>query len=572
MRLRPVLGCALLVTTFLALPATAGSCSSARSVRGHNPGYAAVAREIDAAAGRHQVPPPMLKAIAWKESGWGQFFSDGRAKVSGGCGIGIMQITGGNYDKRRLAADYRYNIDIGAQVLAGKAKASAGNVPAHLGADEPRVLENWYRAAYRYNGSGLRAERYADAVFSLMRTPPSGIAPYAPAVPVTSPKSALRGYRPTAGHSYVAGGDGTWRSSIGTTRHATLRADYLALSPSITPGREVETDQQLTMTLSVRNVGWATWQPDRVGISTYPLGRESRLAHESWPSASRPTGLSAAVPPGALARFSFPARVGPVSSQTTVNEEFVPLFDGQPVLSGRAGSIWVIDPAATPTAAITSAPEFVTDAGTGSEVTIGLTAADPMPGSGLDRVELTSRSCATCVWGPARSVVGGSVTMTLGEPGAYDVRVRAVDRAGHMSPWSAVHTVIVPFDNVRREVKYGLGWLSTQASDSWLGTVHTTDKRGATVELSATGTRFAVIGARGPEIAAFTVYVDGAPVAFVDPSSGSAANRRVLWDTELSYGRHTIRVVVGVPTDVSGYLTPSSSAARTAVIDAIAGA
>ena len=278
------------------------------------------------------------------------------------------------------------------------------------------------------------------------------------------------------------------------------------------------------------------------------------------------------MPPGGLARFSFPARVGSVSRQTTVSEEFVPLFDGQPVLSGRAGSIWVIDPAATPTAAITSAPEFVTDAGTGADVTIGLTAADPMPGSGLDRVELTSRSCSTCVWGPAQSVVGGSVTMTLGDPGAYDVRVRAVDRAGHMSPWSPVHTVIVPFDNARPEVRYGTGWTSTQASDSWLGTVHATDKRGATAELTATGTRFAVIGARGPEIAAFTVYVDGAPVAFVDPSSGAAGNRRVLWETELARGKHTVKVVVGVPTDLSGYLAPSSSAARRSVIDAIAGA
>jgi hypothetical protein len=162
MRTRLPLALAVLGSLVSVAPAAASGCDTARGVRGSNVSYSAVNAAIHASATVYQVPPMVLKAIAWKESNWRQFWSDGRAKVSPDCGIGIMQITGGTWDYYRLAADYRYNVAAGAKVLSEKMNTSSANLPAALKPDDRRVTENWYRAAYRYNGQGTGAESYAD--------------------------------------------------------------------------------------------------------------------------------------------------------------------------------------------------------------------------------------------------------------------------------------------------------------------------------------------------------------------------------------------------------------------------
>ena len=116
------------------------------------------------------IPPAILKANGWIESGLTQAASDvpfsavGPALVSFDCGHGIMQITsgmtrgddGGRASKQQalVATHYLYNIARGAVILADKWNSAPAARPI-AGTDtdsDPRILENWYFAVWSYNG------------------------------------------------------------------------------------------------------------------------------------------------------------------------------------------------------------------------------------------------------------------------------------------------------------------------------------------------------------------------------------------------------------------------------------
>ena len=72
------------------------------------------------AAIKADIPPEVVKAIAWEESDWQQF-KDGKPNVSTDGGIGIMQVT--DYDpaeEESLKTDIEYNIKKGIEILNSK--------------------------------------------------------------------------------------------------------------------------------------------------------------------------------------------------------------------------------------------------------------------------------------------------------------------------------------------------------------------------------------------------------------------------------------------------------------------
>lgn len=572
MRLPQVLACVslalgLVTTTAGPAAASASGCALARAQSGSNPSYAQVSAAIDAAAHRRRVPPPLLKAIAWKESGWGQFWPDGRAKVSADCGVGIMQITGGAWDYRRLATDYAYNVDAGAQALAAKMAQSSANVPPALGADERRVIENWYRATYRYNGSGYRAEGYADAVFALVVTPPDGIRRYAPPVGVTNPKNVVRGYRPTSAHGYVARLDGRWVSTIGTFTGPVTRGDLLPMFPFMSPGGVLEGGQRASTTYAVRNLGWALWDPTQVGVATFPAGRASALADSTWRSSTVAAALARPVYPGAVARVAFAVRAAAVGGSRTVEERFALSYGGRPLATGAAGSTWTLHPVGVPTADITSAPVYALEDGGTPAATVQFQAGDPAPGAGLNRVELSSRlACDLCAWTTPTVTGPGAVTgrVQLSGAGAHEVRARAIDNAGNYGPWSAPRRVLVPRDDATSDVVFDGSWAPVSAAESWLGTVHSTSTPGAAVETVADASQLAVVGATGPNLADLEIWVDGALVAVVAPRSDVFTHRRVLWEAPVPLGRHRLMVRVA-----GSALSAAAASAGEAHIDAL---
>ena len=107
------------------------------------------------------VPPVILKAIAWTESGWQQFNSDSLPLLSPDYGYGAMQITSGMAGaagmdgalplstQARVGGDYLFNIAYAARMLAENFK-----LMPQINNGDPTRLEDWYYAIWAYNGWG----------------------------------------------------------------------------------------------------------------------------------------------------------------------------------------------------------------------------------------------------------------------------------------------------------------------------------------------------------------------------------------------------------------------------------
>lgn len=118
--------------------------------------------QIPATTGVTTIPPSVLSAVGWVESGWHQLSSRGTPLVSGDFGYGVMQITSGmagafhdvhgsidDTTQSRIASDATYNIAQGAAMLAAKYAATP-----KIGNGDPQVIEHWYFALWAYNGWG----------------------------------------------------------------------------------------------------------------------------------------------------------------------------------------------------------------------------------------------------------------------------------------------------------------------------------------------------------------------------------------------------------------------------------
>jgi hypothetical protein len=118
-----------------------------------------------------QVPPVLLKAIAYIESGITQgasstpYGSIGPALIAFDCGHGVAQVTTdmtvpsgeigrGSPQQALVASNFAYNIARGANILVSKWNEAPEEKPI-AGTDtnsHPALLENWYFAVWAYNG------------------------------------------------------------------------------------------------------------------------------------------------------------------------------------------------------------------------------------------------------------------------------------------------------------------------------------------------------------------------------------------------------------------------------------
>ncbi|MCI0839959.1 MAG: hypothetical protein J4O00_10090, partial [Chloroflexi bacterium] len=113
------------------------------------------------------IPPVILKAIGFLESGWAQasyiplvqYGEIGPVLSSHDCGYGLMQITSGmqnisnvpNLDQAMIGSHFGFNIARGAVILADKWNFSPEVRPI-VGARDPTLMEDWYYAIWGYNG------------------------------------------------------------------------------------------------------------------------------------------------------------------------------------------------------------------------------------------------------------------------------------------------------------------------------------------------------------------------------------------------------------------------------------
>lgn len=112
------------------------------------------------------VPPTLLKAIGWVESGWRQASfttprgSTGPTVTSSSCAYGLMQVlTGMNIDaapnarQMKIGTEFLSNIAAGAQILGAKWNLAPDHIPVVLPRN-PRSLEDWYYAVWAYHCYG----------------------------------------------------------------------------------------------------------------------------------------------------------------------------------------------------------------------------------------------------------------------------------------------------------------------------------------------------------------------------------------------------------------------------------
>jgi len=118
-----------------------------------NPTPAEIRALLHDAAVVHDIPPKILYAIAWQESGWRQFDADGDPLISTDGGIGIMQVTTipDGVDVDLLKTDIAYNIDVGAGILETKWGYAPSVFPV-IGDGARRCYEDWFFAVWAYNG------------------------------------------------------------------------------------------------------------------------------------------------------------------------------------------------------------------------------------------------------------------------------------------------------------------------------------------------------------------------------------------------------------------------------------
>jgi hypothetical protein len=127
----------------------------------------------------------------------------------------------------------------------------------------------------------------------------------------------------------------------------------------------------------------------------------------------------------------------------------------------------------------------------------------------------------------------------------YRYEVRARDRAGNVGAWVAGTTVR---PTLLQQTTAGIAWSGAWATHSSTvasgGSVTSSAAAGASVSYTFSGRGIAVVAQRDPTFGQFRVYVDGALIVTGDAFGAIHAERQVVFLRAVSYGTHTIKVVV----------------------------
>lgn len=173
-----------------------------QSTSDKNPPAEEISRMLTEAALKNNIPPEILKAIAYAESNWQHYWSydnpdakacqnwkAGETKIGFDCiGIGIMQVSdyrfmddGPEKDAyiKRLKEDIEFNIQEGVEILLNKWDLKNGTgkyaIPT-INKGSMDKIENWYFAIMAYNGRSIRNDpryndyTYQDKIYGFMET------------------------------------------------------------------------------------------------------------------------------------------------------------------------------------------------------------------------------------------------------------------------------------------------------------------------------------------------------------------------------------------------------------------
>lgn len=123
---------------------------------------------------------------------------------------------------------------------------------------------------------------------------------------IPSTSSSIRGHRDWPGNATACPGD-TLFPYLPELRlpYETFGAVLIANSFSGDGIVRLQTGQQAWGTLSLTNIGAATWQPATTRLGLHPHDTTSPVADASWLAPGRPAAVSSPTPPGQMGTFSF---------------------------------------------------------------------------------------------------------------------------------------------------------------------------------------------------------------------------------------------------------------------------
>lgn len=252
------------------------------------PSLAEVSDRLTYWANQYNIPPILLKAIAWQESNWRQVDASGKPLISSnGNGIGIMQISGSDYAlhnlsqeeyRNKLMNDFDFNISEGARILSQKWR-----IAPKIGDGDRNKLENWYLAVWAYNGWDNKNNPYyakthgtipyQDKVMSLVNQKYNSTISLTS--PVTLPDSSLFPQAPLD-QSFAPA---TWAPSF--------LSNWKTPEPFHTGDLEINTDRLLTTggtTIEQANgLYWDNQDPNQAlyALSFYVTGYNSTIGNSN---------------------------------------------------------------------------------------------------------------------------------------------------------------------------------------------------------------------------------------------------------------------------------------------------
>ena len=180
--------------------------------------------------------------------------------------------------------------------------------------------------------------------------------------------------------------------------------------------------------------------------------------------------------------------------------------------------------------------------------------------SGVARYQLQQRRYVHGAWQPWSWVTSGTTATRLErqlDPGRYQFRVRAVDRAGNWSPWRAgAAFTLVAYQERSRAISYSGSWSIWEVPSAYGGYTQFTGSRGYAATFQFRGRQVAWVAPRAGNRGYAYVYLDGVKLATVNLYSSSYLARRLVYvrrglDPSV---RHTLRVYVtgAGPADSTG--------------------
>ena len=127
----------------------------------------------------------------------------------------------------------------------------------------------------------------------------------------------------------------------------------------------------------------------------------------------------------------------------------------------------------------------------------------------------------------------------------YRFRVRAIDGAGNVSPWSYTATFgPTAYSETNTKLRYTGTWSSAASSGAYGGALRATSRSGASASITFTGRSVAWVAPTSPIRGRARVYLDGKLISRVDLGATSLHQRRLVfawnWTTR---GTHTLRIV-----------------------------